>query len=84
MDREEYLNIQFDLGLLVEIVVDMDLDRFLQWIERAETLGPILDPGLYRLASGKLGNVKRLAEAAKVFQDKVRRQIEEQDGRDTD
>jgi hypothetical protein len=84
MDREEYLNIQFGLGLLVDIVVDMDLAGFLQWIERAETLGPILAPTLYVQASGKLGDVKRLAEAAKTFQDEVNRQmVEEQSGRDT-
>jgi hypothetical protein len=84
MDREDYLNIQFGLGLLVDIVVDMDLAGFLQWIERAETLGPILAPTLYVQASGKLGDVKRLAEAAKTFQDEVNRQmVEEQSGRDT-
>jgi hypothetical protein len=84
MDREEYLNIQFGLGLLVDIVVDMDLAGFLQWIERAETLGPILAPTLYVQASGKLGDVKRLAEAAKTFQDEVNRQmVEEQSGRDS-
>jgi hypothetical protein len=83
MDREEYFNIQVGLEVLAGLFVDIDLTGFLQWIERSETMGPILAPTLYVQASGKLGEIKRLAEAAKVFQDEARRYVGRGDGRNT-
>jgi hypothetical protein len=83
MDREEYLNTQFGLHVLAQIVVDMDLAGFLQWIERSETMGPILAPTLYVQAGSKMNEIKRLAEACKVFQDEARRQVGRGDGRDS-
>jgi hypothetical protein len=84
MDDWRYADTQNWLVIMASMVASLDLDGFLQWVERAETLGPILAPTLYVQASGKLGNVKRLAEAAKVLQDEVKRQVtEEQSGRNT-
>jgi hypothetical protein len=84
MDDRRYADTQNWLVIMASLVATLDLDGFLQWIERAETLGPILSPTLYVQASGKLDNAKRLAEAAKVLQDEVKRQVTEgQSGRNT-
>jgi hypothetical protein len=84
MDDRRYQETQSWLVVMASLVAVLDLDGFLQRIERAETLGPILSPTLYVQASGKLDNAKRLAQAAKVLQDEVKRQAREgQSGRHT-
>jgi hypothetical protein len=79
MDERQYYETQSTLIVLAQIVDGLDLAGFLQCIERAETVGPVADPTLYVRAMGKLGDVKRLAEAAKTFQDEVKRQMGEGD-----
>jgi hypothetical protein len=83
MDDRQYQETQDWLVAVAGIVRALDLDAFLQRIELAEAAGPILNPTLCVMASGKLAKVKRLAEAAKVFQDEVKRQVERGDGRNT-
>jgi hypothetical protein len=84
MDDWRYADTQNRLVIMASMIASLDLDGFLQWIERAETLGLTLAPTLYIQVSGKLSNAKRLAEAAKVLQDEVNRQmVEGQSGRDS-
>lgn len=77
MNEEEYINVQQNLILLGQLIGTMDLDGFVAWINRAETIGPIADPTTYRQAQKRLGEVKRLAEAAQVFQREAQRQLGE-------
>ena len=77
MTDDEYQKTQDRLVIVAHSMLTLDLKGFLQRIERADSVGPILNPTLYRLGSGKLERVKRLAQAAKVFQDEVWRQLEE-------
>jgi hypothetical protein len=67
---------QFELmgGLLVKLP---PIGKFIERIERAETVGPIVDPTLYRDAMGNLENIKRLARAFLGVQQEVARQIAE-------
>jgi len=74
MDSAEYQRTQDALVLIAGIARDLDLDEFLARIDRAETLGPITDPTLYRDASGKLSFVRDLARSLKPFVAEVRRQ----------
>lgn len=76
MDDKQYEATQRTLMILAMIVKDLDLEGFLARIEQAETLGPVLSPTLFMLAEGKMGDVRRLAEACKGFQDEVRRQVD--------
>lgn len=69
---EQYAQVQADLQLLARAVYDMPLAAFLGAIDRCETMGPILDPTLFREAADKLGNVKRLAIGALALQREVR------------
>lgn len=75
MDDGQYEAAQRTLMILAAVVQELDLDGFLERIAGAETLGPVLNPSLFMLAEGKMGDVRRLAEACKVFQDEVRRQV---------
>ncbi len=57
------------IALLGRMALQLDLERFLLTLERAETLGPIVDPTLYRKliydskASADLAAAKELAIA---------------------
>ena len=77
MTDEEYQQTQETLIVLARIVDQINLAQFINRIERAESVGPILNPSLLQLASGKLANVKRLAVAALEFQREVRGQLAE-------
>jgi len=48
MDKFEYDAAVSRIGLLARMALELDIDRLLLMIDRAETLGPILDPTLYR------------------------------------
>ena len=69
MDNEEYKMTQEMLLMLARQVRLLKLGEFLRAIDRAETLGPSLDPTLYRasLYDGNLERIKRLAEGAVGF-----------------
>ena len=66
MDSDDYKMTQEMLLMLARQVRLLDLSAFLQAIDRAETLGPILDPTLYRasLYDGNLERIKELARGA--------------------
>jgi hypothetical protein len=76
VNEYEYQSVQHTLILLAQLIKDLDLDSFLFAIERADMLGPILDPTLYQSGMPKMRDVQRLAKAAKVFQDEVKRQLD--------
>lgn len=76
MTDEEYSETQTAIIIIAQFVNDLDLVAFLERISLAETLGPIVDPTLYREAAGKLSDVKSLAQALRPFQREVKRQME--------
>lgn len=51
-----------------------DLELFLQRIGTAQAVGPIVDPTLYRQASGNLEGIQELATRALPLQRSARRQ----------
>ena len=75
MTDADYELTQETLSLAAKIVGALDLDGFLARINRAETLGSILNPTLYNTAAGKLGLVRSLAIAALPLKGEVERQI---------
>lgn len=68
MTDAEYMLTQERLFLVAKMVSNMDLDGFLQRINHAEALGPVLDPTLFMRGATRLDAIKRLARAAKELQ----------------
>ncbi len=73
MDDAEYKAVQDRLLQLAVLAGcgTFDLRGFLARVDRAETVGPILDPTLFRDASGNLSKIRRLAEALLPFVDEA-------------
>ena len=72
MNLVTYVLIQAELADLTLRVRGWALEEFIQSGERAELLGPVTDPTLYRDAGGWLREILRLARAAKDFRDATR------------
>jgi len=75
ISEEDYIQTQHSLVTLASIVKDMQLAAFINQANLAETLGPILDPTLYREAGSQLNDVKELAESLLPFQIEIKRQL---------
>jgi hypothetical protein len=61
LSREQYIAVQDCLVALGQVVARLPLAEFLAQIERADSVGAVLDPTLYRAAAGKLDAVRDLA-----------------------
>lgn len=71
MSDAEYSRTKVQLIVCIQTVSRMDLDGFLDRIRECETLGPILEPTLYRAGADRLAEVRRAAEALRRFQAEV-------------
>lgn len=68
MDKETYDN---TLATLLEIALQLrvlPLHECLVAIDRADTIGPVLDPTLYQVAHRSLDDTRQLVHAAREFQ----------------
>lgn len=63
MKGSEYITTQMRLIEIGKIADTLDLDGFLEWINRAETMGPIVDPTRFMMAADNLRAIKKLAES---------------------
>jgi hypothetical protein len=68
LTNEEYQATQELILMLARRVRRLPLDKFLSAISRAEVVGPIVDPTLFRDAAGNLEEIKKMAEGARAFQ----------------
>lgn len=75
IDEEQYITTQHQLGTLAGLVLAMPLDGFVEAAERASTIGPFVDPTLYRKAGDNLANITALARALLTFKKEVLRQM---------
>lgn len=64
----EYQMTQERLMFLAQMVDELPLDAFLQRLEEADVLGPLLDPSLYMRVGYRLWAVRDIARAAREFQ----------------
>lgn len=71
MSNEEYMQTQQQLLLFAELLTLLNLRGFLDRLDRAESVGPVLDPTLYQHARGYAGRLHALAEEALAFQQRV-------------
>jgi hypothetical protein len=77
VSKELYAEIQAQLLLIVGVVAEMPLQEFIVAGERAQSIGPYIDPTLWRQSHKKLDAVMELAISLRVFQMVIERQMEE-------
>lgn len=76
--EEDYIQTQQQIVLLAWMVKDMPLDAFLAAISLADSVGPLVDPTLYREAHLKMDAVREAAEALRGFQRVAAKQFAQQ------
>ena len=74
ISNEDYVLLQGQLLLFGSVVKDWNLEGFLQRIDHAEAIGPIIGPSLFIRAESNLRKIKRLAQALVPFVKEVREQ----------
>lgn len=67
MRQEEYLAIQYQIIALTPIVADMDLDGFVNAIERADVLSIAVNPTLWMQKHEDMDRMNELAQALIPF-----------------
>lgn len=77
MLKDQYAAVQGQLLAIVSIVAEMPLQEFIAAGERAQSIGPVIDPTLWRQGHRQLEGVMRLAIALRVFQMEMERQMAE-------
>jgi hypothetical protein len=68
LNEKQYKETQDAIVTVEGIVRDLPIREFLDSIDRAESLGPMLDPTLYQVVTEKMHRFRRLAVALMVFQ----------------
>ena len=71
MTEEEYLQTQHQVEMVAGIVAEMPLREFIATAEKADSVGPFVDPTLWREASDNLGALLDIARGLRNFQDFV-------------
>lgn len=65
MSRDEYYRAQTLLQLIAGAMQQIDLGAMQEVISRAQAVGPVIDPTLYREAGGRLSAIERFARAVR-------------------
>lgn len=65
---DDYQNVQDRIRLMASLVEDMALDEFIANAERANDLGPFVDPSLWMKGTDKLQIIIDLAKGLRHFQ----------------
>lgn len=68
MTQEEYIEVQSQVLLLGALVRDLDLEGFIAMAERADSVGPLLDPSRWIAARENLALVLTLARKLRAVQ----------------
>lgn len=83
LTEDQYMDVQNELLMLCSLMARLPLEEFLEDINRAETVGPIVDPTLYIQGREPLSQIKSLAEAAskvsQVYRDNLKSKETEHD-----
>ena len=61
MKEEDYINIQNQILAIRGIIKDLPLTEFITAIDRADTLGPIIDPTLWIKGNNQMSKIRKLA-----------------------
>jgi len=71
MDKKKYRETQSSIFIIAAMVERLDLQGFLAAIDKAETVGPIVDPTLYIRGRRNLQTIKNFAGSLLTFQQAV-------------
>jgi hypothetical protein len=74
MNRTAYINATNTVQIAAGLLTTLDLAEVLTCMERADALGPMLDPTLYKEAAERMDAQRRLIQAALPLQAEMRRQ----------
>jgi len=80
MNQAEYEQVQHALEITAAMIINLDLRGFLNKISQTQALAPMIDPTLYRVASGRLRMIQELAQSAKDYQRVARKVAKELEG----
>jgi len=65
--KEEYQETQMKLVMIRQLADGIPLDEFLQAIERADAIAPVVDPTLWNKSFRELDKIRELAKALRAF-----------------
>lgn len=71
MDDANFCMVTQQLLMLGHLVKDLDLAEYIQAINRSDSVGPILDPTLWRKGHHKTELLKKMAEGLLQFQKNI-------------
>lgn len=74
---ENYARQQTELITIANLVRHMELANLICRADLAKSLGPVMDPTLYKIAGEALGRIRRIAEAALAFKLTVEKEFKE-------
>ena len=76
IDNDEYQLAQSMVMQIARLVRTLPLKKVLEAISKAEAVGPILDPTLYREGSRNMQDFKQLVVKLRAFQAEIEAQLE--------
>ncbi len=68
MDNEQYLETQQQIIMLANLVKAMPLKEFTEAADKADAIGPFVDPTLWRAGEWNLRAIRELAHGLRTFQ----------------
>ena len=71
LSNDDYFTIQQSVLLMGSLVAELDLPAFIERINRAEAMAPIVDPTLYMRGGPNLSVIKDLAVALSTCRDEA-------------
>ncbi len=77
-ETQQHAETQQHVVMIATLVKYMDLDGFLERISLAHSVGPILNPTLYRDAIDDMSKIETLADALRTFQATAKEVLEEE------
>lgn len=70
--KTDYEETQNQLLMLSRILVEnLNLDEFIKTINKAEAVGPVIDPTLFKKGNPNMQRIKNIALAAQRFQNEI-------------
>lgn len=75
MHDREYLFALEQMKMLTGLMMRLDIDGLIERMERADVVGPVVDPTLYRQAAEALRQQMAMAKAARDFQTAIRKEV---------
>ena len=73
MSVEDCIIIKQQISMFAQLLLPMDLSKFVEQINYEESIGPILDPTRFRENMSEMQQLKQLARAALDYQNAVKK-----------